>query len=200
MENIIKNLKKLKEIQPDAGYSQRSKLVILATPVSPERKPAFQIVENILEILKKIRQIQPDAEYGRLSKLAILSAPVSPKKRPFFNPLTTLRMNWQLAFTMAGLLLILISGALINNSKPTAPNLNAQALKTEFQDLNINVQLAKIEYSQNVDEAVSLALKEITEKQTDHLNPIILESEQDKLNSESSNNKDIDSLLNQLLL
>lgn len=192
MENIIKKLKKLKDIQPDAEYGQRSKLVILATPVFPKAKPIFQIAENILEILKKIGQIQPDAEYGRLSKLAILNASVAPQKRPFFN--------WQLAFTMAELLLILISGALINDSRPTAPNLNAQALKTEFQNLSINIQLAKIEYSQNVDEAVSLALKEITDKQTDHLNPIILESEQNKLNSESSNSKDIDNLLNQLLL
>ena len=192
MENIIKQLKEIRDIQPDAEYGQRSKLVILAAPVSPKAKPIFQIVENILEILKKIGQIQPDAEYSRLSKLAILNASVASKKRPFFN--------WQLAFTMAELLLILISGALINDSRPTAPNLNAQALKTEFQNLSINIQLAKIEYSQNVDEAVSLALKEITDKQTDHLNPIILESEQNKLNSESSNNKDIDNLLNQLLL
>ena len=192
MENIIKQLKEIRDIQPDAEYGQRSKLVILAAPVFPKAKPIFQIVENIIEILKKIRQIQPDAEYGRLSKLAILNASVAPKKRPFFN--------WQLAFTMAGLLLILISGALINDSRPTAPNLNAQALKMEFQNLSINIQLAKIEYSQNVDEAVSLALKEITDKQTDHLNPIILESEQNKLNPEYSNSKDIDNLLNQLLL
>ena len=192
MENIIKQLKEIRDIQPDAEYGQRSKLVILAAPVFPKAKPIFQIVENIIEILKKIRQIQPDAEYGRLSKLAILNASVAPKKRPFFN--------WQLAFTMAELLLILISGALINDSRPTAPNLNAQALKMEFQNLSINIQLAKIEYSQNVDEAVSLALKEITDKQTDHLNPIILESEQNKLNPEYSNSKDIDNLLNQLLL
>ena len=101
---------------------------------------------------------------------------------------------------MAGLGLVLISGVLINNSRPTAPNLNAQALETEFKNLDINIQLAKIEYSQNIDEAVSLALKEITEKQTNHLNPIILESEQNELNSESLNNKEIDGLLNQILL
>ena len=193
MENIIKKLKNLKDIRPDAEYSQRSKLVILVAPISPETNQDFEIAGSIIEILKKLRQIiQPGAEYSRLSKLAILNTPILSPKRPIFN--------WQLAFTMAGLLLVLVSGALIRNSKPTAPNLNAQSLETEFKNLNINIQLAKIEYSQDIDEAVSLALKEITEKQTDHLNPIILESEQNKLNSESSNNKEIDNLLNQILL
>ena len=151
MENIIKKLKNLKDIRPDAEYSQQSKLVILATPISPETNQDFEIAGSIIEILKKLRQIiQPGAEYSRLSKLAILNTPILSPKRPIFN--------WQLAFTMAGLLLVLVSGALIRNSKPTAPNLNAQSLETEFKNLNINIQLARIEYSQDIDEAVSLAL------------------------------------------
>jgi hypothetical protein len=64
--------------------------------------------------------------------------------------------------------------------------------------------LAKIEYSQKVNETVSLALKEISQKQTNHLNPIILESEQTQLNAESSvdnqNQEEIDNLLEQVLL
>ncbi|MEK7624544.1 MAG: hypothetical protein AAB404_02390 [Patescibacteria group bacterium] len=192
MENIIKKIKKLKDIRPDTEYSQRSKLVILATPIASKINPAFKAIFDVIEILKKLKQIKPDAEYSRISKLAVLNSPLLPQKRSIFN--------WQLAFTMAGLGLVLISGVLINNSRPTAPNLNAQALETEFKNLDINIQLAKIEYSQNIDEAVSLALKEITEKQTNHLNPIILESEQNELNSESLNNKEIDGLLNQILL
>ncbi len=197
MENITEKLKKLKDIQPDAEYSQRSKLVILAAPASPEKKPVFGLGENIIEILKKLSQIQPDAGYSRLSKLAILGVPALPiKKQPIFN--------WQVAFSLASLLLVLITGNLMHNLKPTAPNLNAQALETELKDLNIDIQLAKIDYSQKVDETVSLALKEISQKQTDHLNPIILESEQTKLNAGPSNNsqnkKEIDNLLDQILL
>lgn len=197
MENIAEKLKKLKDIQPDAEYSQRSKMVILAAPTSPKEKPVFGLGENIIEILKKLSQIQPDAGYSRLSKLAILGAPVlSIKKRPIFN--------WQVAFSLAGLLLVLITGNMLHNLKPTAPNLNTLTLETELKDLNIDIQLAKIDYSQKVNETVSLALKEIGQKQTDHLNPIILESEQIKLNTEPSNNnqdkKEIDNLLDQVLL
>ncbi len=198
MENIIEKLKKLRNIQPDAEYSQRSKLVILAAPISSkEQNPVFKLGENIIESLRKLSQIQPDADYGRFSKLAILSVPALPiKKQPIFN--------WQVAFSLVGLLLVLITGNLMHNFKPTAPNLNAQALETELKDLNIDIQLAKIDYSQKVDEAVSLALKEISQKQTDHLNPIILESEQTQLNAEpssdSQNKKEIDNLLDQILL
>jgi len=198
MENIIEKLKKLKSIQPDADYSQRSKLVILATPIaSKEQNPVFKLGENIIEGLRKLSQIQPDAGYSRISKLAILGAPALPiKKQPIFN--------WQVAFSLVGLLLVLITGNLMHNFRPTAPNLNAQALETELKDLNIDIQLAKIDYSQKVDETVSLALNEISQKQTDHLNPIILESEQTKLNagpsSDNQNKKEIDNLLDQILL
>ena len=198
MENIIEKLKKLKGIQPDAEYSQHSKMVILAAPISlKEENPVFKLGENIVESLKKLSQIQPNAEYSRLSKLAILSVPALPiKKQPIFN--------WQVAFSLVGLLLVLITGGLMRNLKPTAPNLNAQALETELKDLNIDIQLAKIDYSQKVNETISLALREISQKQTDHLNPIILESEQTKLNTEPSsdnqNKKEIDNLLDQILL
>ncbi|MDP3052770.1 MAG: hypothetical protein Q8N22_02310 [bacterium] len=195
MKNIIEKLKKFKKILPDAEYSQRSKLVILATSFSSDEPGArFKFLENIIESLKKFRQIQPDPGYSRISKAAILAAPVVYRKLPLFNR--------QLVFTVAGLLLVLISGNLMHNSnlKPTAPNLNAQALETEFKNLNIDIQLAKIDYSQKTSETVSLALKEITSKQTSHLNPIILESEQTQLNSDTSNNKDIDNLLDQILL
>jgi len=197
MENIAEKLKKLKDIQPDAEYSQRSKMVILVAPVSPKEKPVFGLGENIIEILKKLSQIQPDAGYSRLSKLVILGAPVlSIKKRPIFN--------WQVAFSLAGLLLVLITGNMLHNLKPTAPNLNTLTLETELKDLNIDIQLAKIDYSQKVNETVSLALKEIGQKQTDHLNPIILESEQTKLSAEpasdNQNKKEIDNLLDQVLL
>ncbi len=200
MENIIEKLKKLREIQPDAEYSQRSKLVILDTLISPkEQSPIFKFGKNIIESLKKLSQIQPDAEYSRFSKLAILNAPALP-----INNERSRIINWQVAFSLAGLLLVLITGNLMHNFKPTAPNLNAQALETELSNLNIDIQLAKIGYSQKVDETVSLALSEIGQKQTNHLNPIILESEKTILNAEPSsdnqNKKEIDSLLDQILL
>ena len=88
----------------------------------------------------------------------------------------------------------------MRNLKPSAPNLNVSALETEFKNLDIDIHLAKIDYSQRIDKTVSLALKEITEKQANHLNPIILESEQNKLNGEPANDKEIDNLLNQILL
>ena len=144
-------------------------------------------MENIIEKLKKLREIQPEAEYSQRSKLVILATPTLSGKRPLFN--------WQLVFTLAGLLLVLISGTLFRHLKPSAPNLNAQALKTELQNLDINIQLAKIEYYQKVDETVSLALKEISENHTGNLNLAIpAESENNKSNEE------IKDLLDQLLL
>ena len=149
-------------------------------------------METLIEKLKKFREIQPEAEYSQRSKLIILATPVSLKKRPIFN--------WQLAFTVAGLLLVLISGGLFHYLKPSAPNLNAQALQTELQNLDIDIQLAKIEYYQKVDETVSLALKEISENNTGHLNSIILESEKNQLEENPSNSEEIENLLDQLLL
>ena len=94
-------IKKLKDIRPDTEYSQRSKLVILATPIASKINPAFKAIFDVIEILKKLKQIKPDAEYSRISKLAVLNSPLLPQKRSIFN--------WQLAFTMAGLGLVLIS-------------------------------------------------------------------------------------------
>ena len=139
-------------------------------------------METLIEKLKKFREIQPEAEYSQRSRLVILATPVISGKRPIFN--------WQLVFTLAGLLLVLISGTFFRYLKPSAPNLNAQALKTELQNLDINIQLAKIEYYQKVDETVSLALKEISENHTGNLNLI----------ETPSNNKEIENLLDQLLL
>jgi len=192
MENIIEKLKKLKGIQPDAEYSRHSKLVILAMPIASEKKPDLALLDNVREILKTFKNIQPDAEYSRISKLAIFGVPAIPQRKPIFN--------WQVAFSLASLLLILISGNIMRNLKPSAPNLNVSALETEFKNLDIDIHLAKIDYSQRIDKTVSLALKEITEKQANHLNPIILESEQNKLNGEPANDKEIDNLLNQILL
>lgn len=178
MENIIEKLKKFKEIQPDREYGQRSKLVIFATP--------------LVEKLRIFKEILPDLEYCRISKLTILAAPLISQKTPIFN--------WKLAFSLVSLLLVLISGSLLHYLKPSAPNLRAQALETDLQNLNINIQLAKIEYYQKSGETVSLALKEISENQTSHLNPLILESEKNQLKEKSSTDEDIESLLNQLLL
>lgn len=183
MENIIKKLKRLKEIQPDLKYCQYSKLVILATPI---------VEKLIVEKLKVFREIGPDPEYCRISKLTILAVPLISQKTPIFN--------WKLAFSLAGLLLVLISGSLLHYLKPSAPNLSAQALETDLQNLNINIQLAKIEYYQKSGEIVSLALKEISENQISHLNPLILESEKEQLEESSSINENIENLLNQLLL
>jgi hypothetical protein len=173
MENIIEKLKKFREIQPEPEYNQYSKLVILATPLTDK--------------LRNFRTIVPDPSYSRRSKLAILPLPI-------FN------FNWQLTFALASLFLVLITGGLFNYLKPSAPNLNSLALQNDLGNININIQLAKIEYYQKSKEAVSLALKEISGSQTGHLNSSILESEKAKLEGESSSNKEIENLLNQIIL
>lgn len=174
MENLIIKLKKLREIQPDPEYRQYSKLVIL---------------------LKTFKEIGPEPEYCRSSKLAILGVPVD-------IPAIQIRpvLNWRLTFTLASLLLVLIAGGLFNYLKPSAPNLSAQSLEADLQNLNINIQLAKIEYYQKSGETVSLALKEISENQISHLNPLILESEENQLEEKPSTDEDIENLLEQLIL
>jgi len=178
MENLIIKLKKFKEIQPDWEYSQHSKRVILAAP--------------LIEKLKIFRGIVPDVVFSRNCRLAILSQP----EKIFV-------WNWRLSLAVASLLVVLITGGWFNYSRPVlvATNLNTQALEGDLQNLNINIQLAKIEYYQQSKETVSLALQEISENQADHLDSSILESEKNQLKENSASpGENIDDLLNQILL
>lgn len=122
-------------------------------------------MENIIEKLKRLEEIEPDAEYAERSRLLILATPVSPQK-PF--PL----LKWRVVLVTLGLLLVLIFSNFPHYFKPTTPtvpNLNAKAIETEFQNLDINIQLAEVDYYQKLDEAISLALKEISRNGANHL-------------------------------
>jgi hypothetical protein len=165
-------------------------------------------MENLIIKLKKLKEIQPDPEYCQYSKLVILLKTFKEiRPEPEYRQSSKLAIlgvpifNWRLAFPLVSLLLILIAGGLFNYLKPTAPNLSAQSLETDLQNLNINIQLAKIEYYQKSREAISLALKEISENQTSHLNSLILELEKNQLIKEKlSPDEDIENLLEQLVL
>lgn len=153
-------------------------------------------MENILLKLKNLKELRPDEIYSRQSKALIFAAPL-----PQFQPEKSFFWNWRLVLTFAGLLAVLTVGR-FNDYFIAAPQMNAQALETELQKMEINIQLAKIEYYQKTEQAISMALREASESQTNHLSPLILESEQTRLKMESpqKQNPAIEQLLNQLLL
>lgn len=151
-------------------------------------------MENIPLKLNNLKEILPDADYSRQSKALIFAAPLPPPEKSLF-------WNWRLVLTITSLFAVLTIGY-FSDYFIAAPQMNAQALETELQKLDINIQLAKIEYYQKTNQAVSLALGEASETKANHLNPLILEAEQKQMKMESpqEQNQKIDQLLEQLLL
>ncbi len=80
---------------------------------------------------------------------------------------------------------------------------NQNDLRNEFTKMALDLQLPEISYRQNIDDTILLALNEISDSQTNHLNTTLLQQEKGTLennnNAASQSSGEIDALLEQVL-
>tara|TARA_Y100000310_G_scaffold242919_1_gene247178 strand:- start:321 stop:551 length:231 start_codon:yes stop_codon:yes gene_type:complete len=72
-------------------------------------------------------------------------------------------------------------------------------IKDELEELTISIELEEIAYSESLNEAVAVALQEISNDSLRHLNTELLLTEQEKFLFEEEGNPEIDELLNTVL-
>ncbi|MGC9610892.1 MAG: hypothetical protein ABSE68_01595 [Minisyncoccia bacterium] len=149
--------------------------------------------DKIFRQLKQLKAIEPNPLFVAGSRRTILALR---KEEPVFAWL-----NLRMAGAMAGAV-AMVAAAVFMFSGPSATTALAspEALNREFTGLNINVELKAIDYHQNVDQTVSLALSEISDNRVKHLNKNVLETESDNLNLNSSTStSQVDDLLNKVI-
>jgi len=152
--------------------------------------------QELIEQIKKLRAIEPDLAFKANSRNLILSYKT---KKPFFNFIFNRPvLAWSGVLAMAAVILAITTAVLSKPKEAFSSSFDAQKLNQEFSEMNINIQLNEIKYQQNVNQAITSALTEISQTQTKHLNSSVLEKEKNEMETSLSESKSqIDELLNQ---
>jgi hypothetical protein len=120
---------------------------------------------KLIEILKQLKNIEPDPGYVRSSREVILES----------TPIVPARTVWQVlahsfqfgsAVALTGVLLVLVFGA-FSTWKFLSPfqiaSLDPSDLRAEAQAIDVQIELAKIQYSEPVKTAEAAALPAMPE-------------------------------------
>lgn len=146
----------------------------------------------------------PDTTWGANTRRVVLasrmttaSVPVISGRPPVFS-----RTFWFLApaIALAAIALVVLP-PLFNDSGTVAlanSALNPAKIQEELNGLPINIQIKEIRYQETAQKAVASAISEITDTETAHLSPSLLENELPPLELKSPRNTSIDSLLDHL--
>ena len=158
-------------------------------------------MKEITTQLKKFRTIEPTETFRNKTLGLILQnrsrqAPDSAwvHRTPVFS------WGWLWAPALASIILAVAVGGRLLSIKPALSSFNAEGLRSEFNGLDINIELKEISYRQEVSQEIASAIMEIGNNRTRHLSPSLLESEASNLNLDAEGGSQIDELLDQLTL
>jgi hypothetical protein len=149
--------------------------------------------DNTIENLKILKQVKPDNAFVKGTKNLILATKPHTKHLPIWA--TSLAL-------MSAFILLITSGIIISNQNPTiSSSLNESFLTEEFNDMDLNLQIEEITYSQDIHDTIASALNEISNSKTNHMNSSIIESENDYINQLENveNEEEINNLLNRVI-
>ncbi|MEK9194248.1 MAG: hypothetical protein AAB884_00320 [Patescibacteria group bacterium] len=142
--------------------------------------------------------MKPDQSFVKKSRSLILG---ERNRRVFALPqfaLPRFAFAWSGAFVV--IFLVFALGFLPQFlRKPSFSSLNASNLNQEFKNLSINIELRELSYQQTVSQAIASALTEISDNQTPHLSPSLLEAEKNGVNLEEFSDPQINELLDQII-
>lgn len=150
----------------------------------------------IIQQLKRFSSIEPDPIFvARLrSALVDVSHSQVAQRRSF--------LRWPtFAFVGSGVLAALLIVGITQFSEPAtvrASSLDTTALTQEFDELTLNIRLKEIDYQTEVSEVISEAVEEIVNTQTSHLNPSLIDAEQNIFLFDEPTDTQIDDLLEKL--
>lgn len=167
--------------------------------------------KEIIEQLEQFRRIQPRAEFSEQSKSLILSSsrlspelatPTSWVTRLQYGMSSVLRIG---SFVSVGLSILIISLYATRELSPVLfPGLSPQSITAEAEMLtsSMNIELSRLGYFDTASQESSAALKQLSQKQLNHLNDTIIGSEvitiQKSTQSSPDETSQINNLINQL--
>ncbi len=167
--------------------------------------------KEIIEQLEQFRRIQPRAEFSEQSKSLILSSPrLSPESisstswgvRVQYGMSSILRIG---SFVSIGLSILIVSLYATRELSPVLfPGLSPQSITAEAEMLtsNMNIELSRLGYFDTASQESNTALKQLSQKQLNHLNDTIIGSEaatiQKSTSSSSDETSQINNFINQL--
>lgn len=169
--------------------------------------------KELITQLEQFRRIHPRAEFSRDSKTLILSLPQNQSKVPAcvapvsfgyyiqYGLSSILRIG---SFVGIGLSILVISLYATNELSPVLfPGLSPQSITAEAEMVtsNMNIELSRLGYFDTASQESSAALKQLSQKQFNHLNDIIISSEATdlrKVTAAPSDETQINALINQL--
>lgn len=152
--------------------------------------------------LKQLKNIEPDANFAEKGRLFLLS------QKPSFSILYLFSFRKSLILTgsFVGLtvVLLLLSPILFTTTQnPALSSLdNSTKLNQELNNLSINIELREISYKKGANQTITAAITEISNTQTKHLNPSVLNSESemlDPLKNTKDSSDNIDKLLERVI-
>ena len=167
--------------------------------------------KEIIEQLEQFLRIQPRAEFSEQSKSLILSSsrlspelatPTSWVTRLQYGMSSVLRIG---SFVSVGLSILIISLYATRELSPVLfPGLSPQSITAEAEMLtsSMNIELSRLGYFDTASQESSAALKQLSQKQLNHLNDTIIGSEvitiQKSTQSSPDETSQINNLINQL--
>jgi hypothetical protein len=113
---------------------------------------------NLFEILKQFKNIEPDADFSATSRRAILAT------EPASLPMTARRTIFRIietgvAVALTGFFVLLITGAFSGSTIEPTPYeaMNPQSLHAEAQAIDMQIQLANLNYTESESSGESTA-------------------------------------------
>jgi len=108
-------------------------------------------MEEILKNLKELKQISPSSECALRTEILVRSTP-QPKRE--FHP-----------FLLVSLILVVLVGSIfLFNNKTMHTVYSPKEGEKEISQIDFNIELPRISYYQEIEDIISLALKEIIDK------------------------------------
>lgn len=154
--------------------------------------------KEIVQKLNILKTIEPSESFVNRTRLTIAIQSRQQSRKTFVWP-------WMI-FTGAFAAVLLVANVFLNLSI-VQPRLalffNQNDLRNEFTELALNLKLPEISYQQNIDDAIVLALNEISDSQPNHLNTSLLQKEGRDLENKNGNQdqgEEIDALLEKVII
>ncbi len=165
--------------------------------------------KNLENQLEQFRRIHPRAEFSRESKSLILATPRILTTSSYVSPSWSTRIQYGLSslvrvgsFVGIGLSILIISLYATHELSPVLfPGLSPQSITAEAEMLNsnMNIELSRLGYFDTASQESNSALKQLSQKQFNHLNDTIINSEVTELQKVTATPSDETTQINTLI-
>lgn len=150
--------------------------------------------EHIIKQLKNLQTIEPDNGFVSRTRNIFTPTTITTPSRSFSF------FNWQYASAFALVLLCVLAVPFFAfTPEETLASLDTEVLASEIQSLPINVELKELDYNQKAQDTITIAVSEVSNTDTNHLNESLIRKEEEIIKAEEKVDSKVDDLLNQAI-